>query len=69
MTPLSQVSSAVYVLPAYGRKYMTKESALADWVSGKDFKIANGPYMSVRDATKLDSRIYIDLVTELVRVA
>jgi hypothetical protein len=35
---------------AYGRKYRTREEALKDWEDGKDFKIKDGPYMSVRDS-------------------
>ena len=49
MNPLSQVSSPMILIPAYGRSYSTKASMLADWNSGKDFKILNGPYCSVKD--------------------
>lgn len=41
------------LLPAYGRSYNTRDSALADWKGGKDFKIANGPYCSIRDTKPL----------------
>ena len=37
------------LVPAYGRVYETPKQALADWKAGKDFKIANGPYCSIRD--------------------
>ena len=37
------------LLGAYGRTYATKEKALKDWNGGKDFKILNGPYCSIRD--------------------
>lgn len=37
------------LLGAYGRIYTTKETALSDWNKGKDFKILNGPYCSIRD--------------------
>lgn len=37
------------LIPAYGRTYNTAADAVADWNGGSDFKIANGPYCSVRD--------------------
>jgi len=37
------------IKPAYGRNYPTKEACLLDWNAGKDFKILNGPYCSIRD--------------------
>ena len=37
------------VIPAYGRVYKTSGDAVADWRAGKDFKVAKGPYCSVRD--------------------
>ena len=39
----------ITLLPAYGRKYETEESALLSWIGGKDFKIVMGPYCSIRD--------------------
>jgi hypothetical protein len=53
MDAIAQVSGPLELLPAYGRVYHTKEEALADWMAGRDFKIINGPYCSVRDATNL----------------
>ena len=43
---------------AYGRSYTSKKAALADWDTGKDFKIQGGPYLSNRDvdALKKDGR-------------
>lgn len=41
------------VLPAYGRNYTTEDAALQDWFCGKDFKIAGGPYFSIRDKNTL----------------
>ena len=42
------------LIPAYGRKYDTDESMLADWVAGKDFRIyPSGPYTSIRDLPRL----------------
>lgn len=43
----------VFVLPAYNRNYATEEAALQDWFTGKDFKIARGPYFSIRDTKAL----------------
>ena len=37
------------LIGAYGRVYTSKEKMLADWNTGKDFKICNGPYCSIRD--------------------
>ena len=42
------------LIPAYGRKYDTDESMLADWVAGKDFRsYPSGPYTSIRDLPRL----------------
>ena len=49
MNALSQVSSPMILIPAYGRSYSTKAAMLADWEAGKDFKILRGPYTSIRD--------------------
>lgn len=69
MKALDQVSSPVVVVPAYGRKYLTSEAARQDWKAGKDFKIVNGPYCSIRDLERLGcSSVWIDLVTALFRV-
>jgi hypothetical protein len=43
----------VFVLPAYNRNYVSEDEALQDWFTGKDFKIANGPYFSIRDTKTL----------------
>ena len=69
MNVLNEVSSPVVLVPAYGRQYIDKYEAVADWKSGKDFKIVNGPYCSVRDIEKLQaSSVWIDLITSIVRV-
>lgn len=39
----------LFVIPAYGRRYDDKAILLADWNDGKDFKILNGPYISIRE--------------------
>jgi len=44
-----QTTNELLLFPAYGRKYATKDKALADWKAEKDFKIYEGPYCSIRD--------------------
>jgi len=66
---LNQVSGPVVLMPAYGRKYKNGIDALADWKAGKDFKVVNGPYCSIRDLHQLNaSSVWIDLVTAVIRV-
>jgi len=43
----------IILIPAYGRKYNTKQEMLNDWNSGKDFHIVQGAYCSVRDITNM----------------
>jgi hypothetical protein len=42
----------VYVKPAYGRQYWTQEEVLADWNSGKDFRIHEGTYINKTEYDK-----------------
>jgi hypothetical protein len=69
---IRQTSSPMVLLPAYGRKYTSAAKALKDWEAGKDFKIKNGPYTSVRDAERLanvSSSVWIQhSVDDTVRV-
>ncbi len=37
------------LVPAHGRDYKTANDVKADWLAGKDFKMASGQYCSVRD--------------------
>ena len=68
MPALAQLSKPVVIMPAYGKQYANKYQAIEAWKSGKDFKIVNGPYCSIRDLDKLNcSSVWIDLVTTLVR--
>jgi len=46
-------SKPLMIMPAYGRQYKTSEQAKTDWNAGKDFKIVNGPYLSIRDVNSL----------------
>ena len=69
MNALDQVTSPMYIVPAYGRKYKTADDAIAAWEAGKDFKVVRGPYCSIRDIDKMQcSSLWIDLVTEVVRI-
>ena len=72
MDALAQVSSMLLLVPAYGRKYKNKQEVLKDWYTGKDFKIVNGPYCSVRDLDRLRSSqpsgIYITFNNETIFV-
>ena len=49
---------------AYGRTYKDWTEAETDWVSGKDFKIVGGPYMSVRDLDRLIKDGYDPIIVE-----
>ena len=56
------VSASVFLEPAYGRQYKTREAALQDWQAGRDFNIEGGPYCSRRDIAQLYQqfgRVYI----------
>ena len=59
------------IMPAYGRQYKTSQEAKADWEAGKDFKIVNGPYLSIRDVDYLKDKytsVWLDLITIVVRL-
>ena len=49
---------ALHLVPAYGRDYATEWGARCAWFEGKDFKVVNGPYLSVRDAPHLRAQGY-----------
>lgn len=69
MNALNQVSSPIVLVPAYNRKYATSHEAVEAWKSGKDFRIVNGPYCSIRDLNRMSaSSVWIDLITTLIRV-
>ena len=44
----------IYLVGAYGRIYTTKELMVKDWVDGKDFRLENGQYISIRDMHFVD---------------
>ena len=44
---------SIVLRPAYGRKYATAQEAIKDWEAGKDFKMFNGRYCSIRDKKDL----------------
>jgi len=63
MQALNQVTNPLWLLPAYGRSYKTRDAAIQAWQDGKDFLIENGPYCSIRDIGKMREQfqnIYID---------
>lgn len=52
------MNRSLFLRPAYGRNYQTQASALKDWNGGKDFKIQNGPYCSIRDMAEIRRQGY-----------
>jgi len=60
---VQQLLDNLYLKPAPWRKcWQTREEVISDWHSGKDFRIENGPYCSIRDIEYLYSsynRVYI----------
>lgn len=58
------------LIPAYGRKYSTREAMVADWEYEHDFRIYGGPYCSIRDLNKLTrGTSSITIVDPLSRVS
>ena len=53
----------LYLRPAPWRKWMqTREDIIKDWREGKDFRVEDGPYCSIRDIEYIRSnfnRAYI----------
>lgn len=47
------MATTIILVPAYGRQYADKDIAIKAWNEGKDFKIINGPYCSIRDIARL----------------
>jgi hypothetical protein len=43
------VENVLHLKPAYGRSYENQEMLMKDWEEGKDFKIIDGPYLSIRN--------------------
>jgi hypothetical protein len=59
---LNQVTNPLFLIPAYGRSYRSREAALRDWQAGRDFQILGGPYCSIRDVEAMRqecARLYI----------
>lgn len=48
---------------AYGRGYECQTDAMLDWEAGKDFKIINGPYFSIRDFAIMKQEALVDRIT------
>lgn len=53
MNATAQVSSPIFIMPAYGKTYPSIKEATEAWLQGKDFKIYKGPYCSIRDIERL----------------
>jgi hypothetical protein len=71
MQALNQVTSPLWLIPAYGRTYRSKEAVVKDWQAGKDFLIDGGPYCSIRDLSAMREQfqnIYIDYGTGTMQV-
>lgn len=49
------------LIGAYGRAYTETSRAAIDWKAGRDFKIVNGPYCSIRDIERM-KRIHDEIV-------
>ena len=47
------MANTLFLVPAYGRQYAAKNTVLREWAEGKDFKIINGPYCSIRDIDRM----------------
>jgi hypothetical protein len=43
----------IYLTAAYGRVYHERDAVLSDWFDGKDFRIYQGPYCSIRDVFRM----------------
>jgi hypothetical protein len=68
---LHQVTTPLFLIPAYGRRYRSREAALRDWLAGKDFQILGGPYCSIRDLDHMRqeyARMYIQYESGTVEV-
>ena len=47
----------VTLLPPRGYFYATKQEALEAWQNGEKFKIANGPYCTIKNAEYLRKKV------------
>lgn len=47
------ITEQLIVIPAYGREYATQQACITAYESGANFKIASGPYFSIRDESKM----------------
>lgn len=61
-----KVNEILIAMPAYGRTYATLEDTKRDWSAGKDFKMYNGPYFSIRDVAELKYRGYLQVQVMVV---
>lgn len=56
----------IMLIPAYGRKYETEAAILKGWQEGKDFKILQGPYCSIRDMGHLSQLADVIVLADLI---
>lgn len=54
MNSKGHVTPQLIIGPAYGRSYASVEALSKDWHAGKDFKVVNGPYCSIRDISEFE---------------
>jgi hypothetical protein len=47
------MQQSLFVVPAFGKVYKTQNQAVKDWHAGKDFKVVNGSYCSIRDSVAI----------------
>lgn len=53
-------------VPAYGRSYKSRIELVKDWIDGKDFRMENGSYFSIRDYDALANTYnYDDIAIKL----
>ena len=59
MIGLDEEGPMIIVLrPAYGRRYESYDALLVDWLGGREFKVHNGPYCSIRNLALIRERGY-----------
>lgn len=46
------------LVPAYGRDYETAARAEGAWLAGKDWRVPEGPYVGIGEASTLRERGY-----------
>jgi len=52
------MNKTLCITAAYGRRYATQAEFHEDWIGGKDFRMPNGLYFSIRDLSMLHTNGY-----------